>query len=155
MSGISKTKGHEVIKIRPHHLLDIIRDYGNKAEVYEHRWGASLPSVTQKILADINQTIEFVMGVDAICETCTQLRNEICQAEINKNLLMRDYNDRIDRALFDALDIESGSQIRVRDFLKLVSDNLNVLNIFDPALQTKQREQGTIAALKEFGIISD
>ena len=144
-----------MIRIRPHHLLDIIRDFGNKMEVKEHRWGASLPSVTQKILTDINQPVVFVMGVDAICETCSQLQNDICQAEINRDVLMRDYNDRIDRALFEALQLAPGSQLRVREFLQLVSDNLNVLNIFDPALQTKPRKQGTIAALKEFGIVSN
>lgn len=150
-----KMKSNEMISIRPHHLLDIIRDFGNKREVKEHRWGASLSTVTQKILADTNRIVVFVMGVDAICETCSQLQNDICQAEISRDLLMRDYNNRIDRELFEALQLAPGSQLQIGEFLQLVSDNLNVLNIFDPALQTKPRKQGTIAALKEFGIISN
>ena len=143
-----------MIKIRPHHLLDIIRDFGNQVEVAEHPWGASLTSVTQEILGGINQKVEFVMGVDAICETCSQLKGEICEAKINRDLLMRDYNDRIDRELFEALQLEPGSQLVVREFLQLVGNDLSVLNIFDPALQTMPREQGTIAALNEFGITS-
>lgn len=143
-----------MIKIRPHHLLDIIRDFGNQDEVTEHPWGASLTSITQEILADIDQKVEFVMGVDAICETCSQLRGEICEAKISRDLLMRDYNDRIDRELFDALQLKPGSQLAVREFLQLVGNDLGVLNIFDPALQNTLREQGTIAALNEFGITS-
>ena len=142
-----------MIKLRPHHLLDIIRDFGNEVKREAHPWGASLISVTQTILSDINQKVEFVMGVDSICETCSKLNGQICEAQINNELLMRDYNDRIDQVLFSALNIAPGTQLSVREFLQRIYDNIEVLNIFNsPSNNPIVRMHGTKSAFDKLGI---
>ena len=142
-----------MIKLRPHHLLDIIRDFGNEVQRETHPWGASLASVTQKILSDINQKVEFVMGIDSICETCSKLSGQICEARINNELLMRDYNDRVDKALFSALNIAPGDQLPVIEFLRKINNNIEVLNLFNsPSNNPITRKQGTKSAFDKLGI---
>ena len=142
-----------MIKIRPHHLLDIIRDFGNEVKRETHPWGASLASVTQIILSNIDQEIEFVMGVDSICTTCSKLNGHICEAQINNELLMRDYNDRIDQALFSALKIVPNTKLPVVEFLRKINNNIEVLNLFDsPSNNPMVRMNGTKSALDKLGI---
>ena len=142
-----------MIKLRPHHLLDIIRDFGNEVKRETHPWGASLASVTQNILSNINQKVEFVMGVDSICETCSKLKGQICEAQINNELLMRDYNDRIDQKLFSALNIAPGTQLSVIEFLRKIDDNIEVLNLFNsPSNNPMVRKNGTKSAFDKLGI---
>ena len=142
-----------MIKIRPHHLLDIIRDFGNEVKRETHPWGASLAIVTQTILSNINQKVEFVMGVDSICEKCTKLNGHICEARINNELLMRDYNDRIDHALFSALNLAPGKSLTVIEFLRKINNNIEVLNLFSsPSNDPVSRKHGTKSAFEKLGI---
>jgi hypothetical protein len=142
-----------MIKIRPHHLLDIIRDFGNDVKREQHPWGASVVSVTQIILSDINQKVEFVMGVDSICTTCSKLNGHICEARINDELLMRDYNDQLDESLFSTLKIVPGNKISIIEFLRKISKNIEVLDLFkSPSNDSRARRQGTISAFEKLGI---
>ena len=144
----------QMIKLRPHHLLDIIRDYGNDIDrKKEHQWGAMLVGVTNELLKDLDQTIELVIGVDSICMPCSRLEEGICEARLGGDQMMRDYNDPLDRALFDALNLKSGSQMTAMQFLILLSENMEILNLFTrPAGKSYIRENGTTAALVKFGI---
>ena len=143
----------QIIKIRPHHLLDIIRDFGNEVERETHPWGASLASVTHNILSNINQEVEFVLNVDSICKTCSKLNGHICEAKINNELLMRDYNDRLDQALFSALNISPGNKLPVIEFLRIVYKKIEVLNLFNsPSNNPIARKQGTKSAFDKLGI---
>jgi len=143
-----------IIKIRPHHLLDIIRDYGNKVEKEPHNFGASLKKVADDILSDIDQTIRLVANVDSICITCSKLKNNICLAEINNELLMRDYNDKLDSSLFDVMKLSPNTEIKVRSFLKIVNNNISsVLSQFTiPSNNPEVRKTGTIIALVKLKI---
>jgi hypothetical protein len=142
-----------MIKIRPHHLLDIIRDFGNDVKRETHPWGASLACVSQSILSNINQKVEFVSGVDSICKTCSKLNGHICEARINNELLMRDYNDRLDHALFSALNITPGTKLSVIEFLQIINNNIDVLNFFNsPSNNPMIRKHGTLSAFKKLGI---
>ena len=143
----------QIIIIRPHHLLDIIRDFGNEVKRETHPWGASLASVTHSILSDIDQKVEFVMGVDSICKTCSKLNGYICEARINDELLMRDYNDRLDQALFSALNISPGTRLPVKEFLLTVKNNIEVLDLFNsPSNDPIARKHGTESAFDKLGI---
>jgi len=142
-----------MIKIRPHHLLDIIRDFGNEVKRQTHPWGASLATVSQSILSNIDKKVEFVMGADSICKTCSKLQRHICEAKINNEILMRDYNDRLDKALFSALKIKPGETLPVIEFLRRIHNNIEILELFDsPANNPSVRRHGTESALKRLGI---
>jgi hypothetical protein len=81
--------------------------------------------VTEKVLADIDQTIVMVSQVDSICATCAKLVNEVCEACLNDDSLMRDYNDCLDARLFDRMELREGQAITVRDFLQIVNNDLD------------------------------
>ena len=111
------------VRIRPHHLLDILRDYGNEVERDTHPFGASLKEVADNVLSRIDQNISLVSGVDSVCISCSKLQDGICTAKIDDDLMMRDYNDSLDDKLFRAMRIPQGSEMTVRSFLEIVNNN--------------------------------
>lgn len=142
------------IRIRPHHLLDIIRDYGNEVEKDAHPYGASLKEVTNEVLSDIDQTIILVSRVDSICITCSKLKDNICLAKINDDLLMRDYNDNLDDKLFNVMKLSPESELTARAFLEIVNRNLSSIIAQFSSLSNKLevRRAGTVRALKKLKI---
>ena len=93
------------------------------------------------------------MGVDSICKTCSKLRGLTCEAQIADDRLMRDYNDRIDKSIFAAMNLSPGAQLTETEFLQLINNNIGVLSIFDsPSNNAATRERGTRAALSKLGI---
>lgn len=142
-----------MIKMRPHHLVDIIRDYGNDVKRGPHPFGASLAEVTDDILADINQEVEFLIGVDSICATCSKLENGTCTAAINDQLMMQVYNDGLDAKLFSALKMKPGVRMPVAAFLRMVNDHMEILDLFDsPDNDPVKRLRGVKKALVRLGI---
>ena len=61
---MNSTNNNCRVTIRPHHLLDIMRDFGNEIVRDAHPYGASLNKVTDIVLSDIDQKIILVTGVD-------------------------------------------------------------------------------------------
>jgi hypothetical protein len=67
------------MKLRPHHLLDIISDYGHGVEYTPHPYGHALHTVAAQVLTDLSLEIEFVLAADAICDPCRHLQsNGVC-----------------------------------------------------------------------------
>ena len=141
-----------MIRILPHHLLDIVRNYGNDVKMEnEHPWGALLLGVTSELLADFDQTIELVMGADSICKPCSKLQSGVCEAQLGDDTMMREYNNPLDRALFDALGCRPGDRMTVREFLERVGENMGILNLFTRG-KSDVRAKGTQAALVKLGL---
>ena len=138
------------IRIRPHHLLDIIRDYGNEIERDAHPYGASLKEVTDVVLSNIDKKVRLVSRVDSICITCSKLRDNICYAKINDDLLMRDYNDNLDDKLFNVMKLSPESELTVRAFLEIVNRNLSsiIAQFSSTSNKLDVRKAGTVRALK-------
>lgn len=110
-----------MLQIRPHHLLDIISDLGagiTHTNRKPHPFGAAVNDVTRDLLAVQNPVIQLTDRIDTICLSCSQLKNKRCTARLSDTLLMRDYNDVLDDALFALLDIHPGQQIQLKDFIK-------------------------------------
>lgn len=143
----------ETLRLRPHHLLDIIKSHGaGTAPGGKHRWGASVPEVTERVLADIDQEAIMVSQVDSICATCSMLQGGICQARLGEELLMREYNDPLDASLFAYLGLQEGQRITIRDFLRLVNRDVHgVVDLFSRG-DAAARLQATERALDDLGI---
>jgi hypothetical protein len=104
------------------------------------------------VLADIDQTIVMVSQVDSICETCSKLQGGICRAELGGDLLMREYNDPLDAALFSRLNLAEGQRITVREFLQLVDNDLEgIVGLFTRGDGTARLE-ATARAMETLGI---
>lgn len=143
---------NELIMLRPHHLLDLLKDYGNKKKITPHPFGASVPEITNRVFSNIDQVIQMVPRVDSICVTCRMLDNNICQAKIRDNLLMREYNDNLDDKLFKVMNLTPYQEISIAQFIRITKDNLDIiLGCFtSPDNNRVYRKKGTKSAISEF-----
>jgi len=142
-----------LIRLRPHHLLDIISSYGSGADLEaKHPWGASVADVTRRVLADIDQVAVMTAGVDAICTTCSKLVEQTCTARLGDNLLMREYNDDLDARLFQRLHLDEGQPISIRACLRRVNEDLPGIVALFTRGDTAQRLTATERALQTLGV---
>ena len=80
-----------VMRLRPHHLIDIITDYGHGRRFAPHPYGHAVHSVAQRIVDDPDIEIEFVLRADDICSPCCHL-----QADGQCDDVLRQLDRRID-----------------------------------------------------------
>ena len=113
-----------VMRLRPHHLIDIITDYGHGRRFAPHPYGHAVHSVAQRIVDDPDIEIEFVLRADDICSPCCHLQADgQCDdvlRQLDPPVPKQDYNDELDRQLFERLDIAPGARMRVSEFLTLL-----------------------------------
>ena len=55
------------LKLKPHHIIDIITDYGNNEQNRPHLYGHSERLVAPKLLSDLDLKIRLVLEADDIC----------------------------------------------------------------------------------------
>ena len=113
------------MKLRPHHLLDIISDHGHGAEFAPHPYGHALHAVAAQVLADTSIEVEFVLAADDICSPCCHLQaGGVCDdvlSQLAEPVSKQAYNDGLDSKLFPYLGIQPGARLTVREFLERVS----------------------------------
>jgi hypothetical protein len=128
MEIISKESDEEVMKLRPHHILDIVRGYGAGVEYKPHRYGHSQHIVAKKILSELDTKIQLVVAADAICQGCKHLLpNGKCDdviPQITPSPSKQAYNDVLDCRLLDYLNIELDSVMTVREYLNIVNSKV-------------------------------
>ena len=113
------------MKLRPHHVLDIVSDYGGGAKFEPHHYGHSLHTVAEAIIADTGIEMEFVVAGDAICHGCMHLQPDggcddmMGPAENRRS--KQEYNDAHDGRLLRFLGIEPGAKMPVREYLERVN----------------------------------
>ena len=112
------------LKLRPHHLLDIITSHGHGEQFAPHHYGHALHTVAALVLADDACEIEFVIGADAICAPCCHLQaNGQCDdilRQFDPPMTKQAYNDALDRRLFDLLGLTSANRMTMRQFLEMI-----------------------------------
>lgn len=117
-----------VMKLRPHHLLDIITDYGHGSEFKPHPYGHAVHTVAKAVLSDQEMKVEFIVGADEICKPCKYLRPDgICAdslRQISPPMSKQEYNDNIDNRLFLYLGLAPGAVMTVREFLEIVNEKV-------------------------------
>jgi hypothetical protein len=116
------------IRIRPHHLLDILCDDGRGERFAPHEYGHALHLVAPRLLDDPDQTAAFVIAADDICAPCRHLRAGVCGDTMIRNggpASKQAYNDDLDRRLWDFLGLERGSRMTVREFCAMVESRLD------------------------------
>ena len=113
-----------MLKLRPHHILDIIRDIGNGSDIRPHEYGHLLHAVTESLIYDIDQECQLVVENDDICGPCIHLdENNQCDDildQTDEKLLKQEYNDKLDRKILSYLEISPMSVINISEFLKMV-----------------------------------
>jgi hypothetical protein len=118
------------MKLRPHHLLDIITQYGQGRPFEPSAYGHAVHTVARLVLADQSQPAEMTVGADAICDPCRNLVDGRCTDMVSSlvpPVSKQDYNDDLDRRVLAHLGLAAGQVLTVRAFAAQVLDHLQDL----------------------------
>lgn len=134
------------IKIKPHHLLDILKLYGNGIEIfvpdenYKHNFYQCANAVVN---LEISQ-IEFTMESDDICYPCKFNSENGCTDKLKlfTHFSKNDYNTQIDRLLLMQLNLQDKRVYDFSDILSYLFHNLNY-KIFEIAWNYELEENIT------------
>jgi hypothetical protein len=143
------------IILRPHHLLDILRDFGHGIRYEPHEYGHALHSVAEQILKDLDRKIVFVVAADDICKPCRHLRADgrcdDTMLQDGKTVSKQAYNDALDRRLWDYLNLADVGTTTLRSFLARFSGRLTGIEDIcsHPGEDRKYRKMGLIKALEK------
>lgn len=136
---------------RPHHLLDIISDYGQGVTYQPHPYGHSLHIVAPKLLAELNTGIKLVIAADAVCAGCKNLRPDgKCTdvlGQLTPSPAKQAYNDVLDARVLDCFAIKPDTEMTFRDYLEIV--NKHVPGIEKICTHPKENEQERLQGLIE------
>ena len=144
--------------IKPHHLLDIIRDFGAGRQHEPHPYGHHVHRLAG-IIRDNPETV-FVLTAeaDSICEPCCNLVENRCvdtTTSPGKEVSKESWNRLIDSRILERLALEEGAAITALDFCRLASERLgNLYTLYaeaDPektAVREKNLERGLEQYLK-------
>jgi hypothetical protein len=142
------------MKLRPHHLLDIITGLGNGATYTAHPFGHSQHLVVARLLADPMQSITFVLGADDICAGCRHLQADLsCDdvlAQLDPSPRKQAYNDALDGRLFPLLNLTPSDSLPLPAYLARVQALLPGLETVcsHPGEEQAKRLAGLYAGLR-------
>jgi len=146
------------MRLRPHHILDIIKGHGNGKVYRPTSAGNSQHIVAPKLLSNLDLKIELVLEADDICEGCKFLLPDgKCSnvlGQIKPSPSMQAYNDVLDSRLFDYLSIEVDSVMTSREFLEMVNERVPGIEKIctHPKEDQEKRLTGLIDGLVKLGI---
>ena len=147
-----------IIKLRPHHLLDIITTYGHSGPFGPHPYGHAVHIVAKRILCDTNLQVELVVGADDICRPCKHLGPDgLCDdvlAQLDPPMPKQEYNDDLDRRLLAYLGLAPGAVMTVRQFLQAVSEKTPGIEAIctHPKRSRERRLRGLTRGLIKLGV---
>ena len=160
-AGVSENRSMEtsaVMALRPHHLLDILRNYGHERPFTPHPYGHALHAVAQQVLTDLDIRIQLVLGADAICQPCQHLQaDQTCQdilPQLTHPLSKQVYNDTLDLRVFAYVGVSPGCILTFRAFLEAVVAKLPGLEMIcaHPQESSEFRLDGLQQGLQKLGI---
>ncbi len=117
------------LRLRPHHILDIVRNVGNGREAKPHEYGHLVHLVTDEIVRNPGRECRLVVGSDDVCGPCARLsRDGRCDdvlAQLDPPLSKQAYNDELDRRLLAFFGLPENRVLRVSEFLALAAARLD------------------------------
>ena len=146
------------MKLRPHHILDILRTYGHGKTFTPHPYGHALHTVAQTILSDLSREVELIIGADEICLPCRHLQaNGICDdvlQQLEPPLSKQSYNDALDRRVFTYLGLKPGSVLSAQRFFEIVDEKTPGIETIcsHPHERAQYRLSGLTQGLRDLGI---
>lgn len=144
------------MRLRPHHLLDIITQYGADIPFVPSSYGHAVHQVAQVVLSDPKQAVQLVVGADDVCTPCKNLKDGQCTDTIRTvapPLAKQAYNDALDRRLLGHLGLAEGQVLRVSDYLQCVTEHLTGLASVcaHPGEDAEERLKNLSAGLQKLG----
>lgn len=124
-----------MIKLRIHHIFDIIRDYGLKKKIEEHKYGHSYHIIANKIYKKNIQEMKLVVSSDDICKNCIKLVDNNCIDKIDHR---KDYHDKelfnnyLDKRIMDIMNLEEFKILSFEELIKRSNKYIdNIEYIYD------------------------
>jgi hypothetical protein len=151
-------QGEFDMQLRPHHILDIVSDYGQDIIYQPHPYGHSLHIVAPKLLSSVDLKVKLVVAADDICKGCMHLKADgTCDdvlAQLHPSPSKQAYNDVLDCRLLDYLAIENNSVMTVRKFLQIVNEKVPGIEKIctHPKEDEKERLKGLVKGLTKLGV---
>ena len=120
-----------MIRIKPHHFIDIVRDFGRGQTTFEpHPYGHAVHTVAQAVLDDPDVVLEMELGADDICAPCIHNINGLCDDTFDTShrpeapTSKREWNLLIDQRWCERLGLEQGARLSARQFCQLLRDRM-------------------------------
>lgn len=150
----------EVIRIKPHHFVDIITSFGaGKATFEPHPYGHALHIVAAQILSNPDVILEIELGADDICEPCKHNVNGICDDTIDTSFRpsapssKHEWNLMIDRRWCERLGLQQGDRLSAREFCERLRDCAgDITDIYReiPPNMTAKRAANLMEGIRKF-----
>lgn len=146
------------MKLRPHHLIDIICDHGHGVEFTPHPYGHAVHTAAAQVLNRMTMEIELVLAADEICYPCRHLQADgICDdvlSQLAEPTSKQAYNDELDSRLFSYLGMEPGARLTMREFLTRLHEHIPGIERLctHPGEKEADRLQGLKQGLQRLGI---
>jgi hypothetical protein len=146
------------LRLRPHHIIDIITDQGMNVQYEPHPYGHSQHIVAPKLLSDLDLNVKLVLEADDICTGCKHLLPDgKCKdvlAQLNPSPSKQAYNDVLDCRLFDLLEIFPDDILTTRAYLELINEKTPGIERIctHPKEDPEERLKGLISGLIRLGI---
>lgn len=111
-----------MIKIKPHHFMDIIKLYGRGTEVFipDQRYKHNFYLVANEIINNRRATVQLTVHKDDICEPCIYSGSGgICSDGINhiEHITSKDeWNKILDKRIMELVQLFEGSEITASEF---------------------------------------
>ena len=120
-----------MLVLRPHHLIDIIRNIGQGRLNVPHPYGHGQHVITRAILNGTEREFMLVARADDLCKPCIHLSPKgICDdllSQLEEPVRKQDYNDALDRRIFEFFGLQEGTIISLDEFLGLIEFRLEEL----------------------------
>ena len=145
------------MRLRPHHLLDIVSHHGAGGTFQPHPYGRAVHTVAEAVLAEPNVTIKFVVDADDICAPCKHLADGRCEdvlSQLDPPPSKQEYNDDLDRRLLAYLGMADGETMAFGEFLRLVRERLDGIEFVctHPGKDAGERRQNLERGLGKLGV---
>ena len=119
----------ELIRIKPHHFVDILCSFGDGQRTFEpHPYGHAVHTVSLRILEDPDVLLEMDLGADDICRPCKHNIGGLCDDVIDTSYRpaaprsKRESNILLDRRWCERLGLAQGDRLTAREFARRIRD---------------------------------
>jgi hypothetical protein len=110
-----------LLRLRPHHLIDLVTDYGRGRAFVPHPYGHAVHVVARRVVEDRDVEIAFVLAADDICRPCRHLQPDVqCDDvlyQLSPPTSKQAYNDELDAAVLAHLGLQPGARLSLSEFL--------------------------------------
>ena len=149
-----------MIRIKPHHFIDILADVGRGQTVFEpHPYGHAVHTVAARILAEPDVLLEMELGADDICARCVHNVGGLCDDTIDTSFRpdapasKREWNLLVDRRWCERLALAQGDRLSARAFARRLAASMgDITDIYReiPPERTAARARDIQAGIESF-----